>query len=117
VELLAALPGAALAVRYVWLPMLPGDTFEAAAAVATRLREPRAKHYWDGDRRLGRRLGDALSIPPEAQGGGIAWDVYLLYGRGAKDIAAPGFWMHQLALTQAPRLDAEEFRRRVVELL
>jgi hypothetical protein len=47
----------------------------------------------------------------------VAWDVYLAYGRGVKRIEQPGFWMHQLAVNHAPRLDPEEWSRRVRELM
>ncbi len=102
--------------------MLPGDNEGAAASASERLADARAAHYWDGDRRLARRLGRSLKIPAWASLGvtgeaGIAWDVYLAYGRGAGDIDPPAFWMHQLGVSHAPRLDAAEFRRRVAELL
>lgn len=102
--------------------MLPTDGLAVAQAASERFAEARAVHYWDGDRHLARRLARALGIPARASLGvegdvGLAWDVYLAYGRGAGDLDRPAFWMHQLGVGHAPRLDAAEFRRRVEGLL
>ena len=121
-ELLAAVPAQDLRAYYVWVPMLPPDDEGAAARAAELLAEPRALHYWDGERRLARLLGEALAIPAGrslgVEGGfGLAWDVYLAYPRDAAALEAPAFWMHQLGVTHAPRLDAAEWHRRVQRLL
>ncbi len=121
-ELLAAVPAQDLRAYYVWMPMLPPDDEAAAAAVAARFAEPRALHYWDGERRLARELGEALLISARdsigaGSGPGFAWDVYLAYPRGAVDLTRPAFWMHQLAVTHAPRLDSAEWRQEVETLL
>ena len=121
-ELLKAEPHPDLRVRYVWVPVLPADDMAAATAAVERFAEPRATHYWDGERRLAQRLGEALGISAKeslgAEGGsGLAWDVYLAYERGAADLFSPKFWMHQLGVTHAPRLDAAAFRERVEGLL
>ena len=78
----------------------------------------------EGDTLLGR-----LALPGRIHGDGVgyrftdggcagdvkqyAWDVYLAYGRGATEIERPDFWMHQLAVEHAPRLDAGVWLRRV----
>ena len=125
-ELLAAVPHPDLRLSYVWLPALPPDNIDAARAAAEGLTEPRpdgrATHYWDGELQLANRLGESLGITAQqsltAEGGaGLAWDVYLAYERGASDLFRPSFWMHQLAVTHAPRLDAAAFRQRVQGLL
>ena len=121
-ELLADVPAQDLQVHYVWVPMLPPDDEAAADAVAAHFAEPRALHYWDGERRLARELATALGISPHdsigaGEGPGFAWDVYLAYPRGAPDVRNPSFWMHQLGVTHAPRLDAEAFRSWVERLL
>ena len=121
-ELLAAVPAQDLRAYYVWVPMLPPDDEAAADAVAAHFAEPRASHYWDGERRLARELGAALRISSRdsigaGSGPGFAWDVYLAYARGAADLSAPALWMHQLGVQNAPRLDAEAFRQQVEELL
>ena len=110
-ELLRALPRAELRAYFVWVPMLPGDSEEAAARAAARFAETRAAHYWDGERQLSRNLGERLGVP-------AAWDVYLAYPVGAAAIGEPAFWMHQLpAVTAAPRLDTAEWRGNVEGLL
>jgi hypothetical protein len=121
-ELLAAVPHPDLRLHYVWAPVLPPDDRAAAEAAAERLAEPRARHYWDGERRLAQRLGESLGISAKESlgvegGAGLAWDVYLAYERGASDLFRPAFWVHQLGVTHAPRLDAVAFRRQVEELL
>ena len=106
----------------MWVPVLPPDDLAAAEAAAGAITDPRAAHYWDGERSLAHRLAEALSISAKESigvegGAGVAWDVYPAYGRGNADLMRPDFWMHQLAVTHAPRLDAEVFRQRVEELL
>ena len=121
-ELLAAVPHPDLRLSYVWVPVLPPDNIAAARAAVEGLTDPRATHYWDGERRLANRLGESLAITaPESIGAGgdsgLAWDVYLAYERGASDLFSPSFWMHQLGVTHAPRLDTAAFRQRVERLL
>ncbi len=129
-ELLTAMPHPDLRVRYVWVPVLPPDDEAAARAAVKRFAEQRpdgrpsgrAVHYWDGERQLAQQLGKALGISaeesvPEEGGSGLAWDVYLAYERGTAGLTGPKFWMHQLGVTHAPRLDAAAFRERVACLL
>jgi hypothetical protein len=56
--------------------MLPGD---ANPEVAELLVDARAKHYWDGDRALGREVSRILG----EGGGSAAWDIFLVYGPNA----------------------------------
>src|SRR5574341_2593497 len=112
-------PGA-LRTFIVWVPMLPPDTPEAAESAAVEY--PRAVHFWDGDRTLASELGRILRITSAQSigtpgGDGLAWDVYLAYGSGRAWGDPPDFWMHQLAVTHAPLLDPNEFRRQVERLL
>ncbi len=108
--LLEAMPDADVLVYCAWAPMLPPDDEAAARLTAERFAERRAQHYWDGERHLARRMGRALAITAKesiglGEGPGLAWDVYLAYGRGRTDIERPDFWMHQLGVKHAPRLD------------
>ncbi len=117
---LAGLPSDALRTFIAWVPMLPPDTPEAAAATARAF--PHTEHYWDRERRLAATMGRALAITAKESigvdgGTGLAWDVYLAYGPGDEDLYRPRFWMHQLAAAHAPRLDTDEFRRRVGRLM
>ncbi len=116
-ELLAAMPHPDLRLRYVWVPVLPPDNIDAARAAVEGLTEPRATHYWDGERQLANRLGESLGITAQQSLAGLAWDVYLAYEKGARDLFSPTFWMHQLGVTHAPPLDTAAFRQRVEGLL
>ncbi len=125
-ELLAALPDADLRAYFVWMPMLPPDNEQTTRAASERFAEPRAEHYRDPERHLGRHMAkalgvtatDSLSVSMSGGGEGIAWDVYLAYRRGTKEIERPDFWMHQMwGLTHAPQLDASQWRRQIVPLL
>jgi len=117
---LAEFPPGALRTFVVCVPMLPPDSAHAARQAAGSF--PGAASFWDGDRRLAAEMGRALGITAKdslgVDGGlGLAWDVYLAYGRGDVDLRQPRYWMHQLAVTHAPRLDPDEFHRRVERLL
>jgi len=121
-ELLAAMPTADLRAYYVWVPMLPSDDRNAVLAAAHRLSAPGAAHYWDSGRDLSRRMATTLGIDTRcsaAQGdeSPFAWDVYLAYRRGNRDIAQPDFWMHQLAVEHAPRLELRGWRTQVEQLV
>jgi hypothetical protein len=121
-EVLAAVPNAALRAHFVWVPMLPADNRAAARAAAQRFAHPRATHYWDRDRHLSRRMALALAIETRRSAAPgddppFAWDIYLAYLPGNRDIAAPDFWMHQLSVDRAPRLDADEWRRQIRDML
>jgi len=102
--------------------MLPADSEAGARLAAKPIRDSRASHYWDGGRHLAREMGRALGISdtesvPLGDGIGAAWDVYLAYAAGDTDIRTPRLWMHQLAVTHAPRLDAGVFIETIRGLL
>jgi hypothetical protein len=61
--------------------MLAGD---ANPQVADLLVDDRARHYWDGERRLGHAVAWELGY-----GSGAAWDIFLVYGPDAKWGDAP----------------------------
>src|SRR5438093_11883732 len=108
--LLGAVSDERLRAYYVWVPMLPGDTAEAAAAAERRLIEPRAVHYWDGGLHISRHVGQALGVDP-------AWDLYLAYGRDDTVLDRPRFWMHQLPIDQGTRLDVGVWKQKIQLLL
>ncbi len=121
-EVLSTIPDGHLRAYFVWIPMLPADNRTAAEIASRRFVETRAAHYWDGERRLAAHLGRRLRISAKesiAVSGesGLAWDVYLAYRRGNGDIDAPDFWMHQLSVKHALRLDSNEWQRRISEML
>ena len=78
----------------IWLPMMPDDSPEEADLEAASFTDLPVTHRWDGERKLGSMFSETLGLKS------IAWDVYLLYGPGARwtsDVPpAPEFWMHQL---------------------
>jgi hypothetical protein len=119
---LAKVPAADLRAYVVWLPVMPSDDLAAAARAAAAVTDPRAAQFWDGDRALGAALGRALRFPARAAGQehGLAWDVYLLYPRGARwppeGVPRPAFWMQQLDDVKpeiAPELDGPALRAKV----
>src|SRR2546425_3878565 len=121
-ELLAATPDSRVHAYYVWVPMLPSDNATAAREASRRFAEPRATHNWDGDRLLARRMAVELAIDSRRSAGAgdeppFAWDVYLAYRRGNRDITQPDFWTAQLAVEHAPRFDSDAWQRRITEML
>jgi hypothetical protein len=103
----------------VWVPKRGGK--EKDVPVATRLvPDARATHYWDGSGVTMRTFQSVLGIPEDA------WDVYLVYGPGARWEGElppkPDYWMHQLGSRGEPRvngpyLDPNEFAQRATALL
>ena len=75
--------------------MLPADNLQAALAQEAYFQDERITQFWDGERDLGRLVAKTLKLKDP-----IAWDVYLVYGRGKtwerEILPAPDFWMHQL---------------------
>lgn len=99
----------------VWLPEL-GAQLKNVAPAAVLVSDSRAKQYWDPDEVVGTKYGRVLGID------GPAWDVYMLFRAGMTwqrdEPPKPDFWMHQLGgITNAPRLDPDEFARRTAQLL
>jgi len=122
-EVLRDINDPALRLMVVWLPVLDDDDLAAAQKAARSLHDPRVSQYWDDGRRLGEAMGVTLKIPRRHHAGfGFAWDVYLLYPRGATWPAwldappAPPFFMHQLSslsTSPIPLLDANALRDKV----
>lgn len=101
--------------------MLPADDLAAAESAAGQTADPAAQHYWDAGLHLSRHLGGALGIghsraPTGEEAYGLAWDVYLLYGKGLQELEQPAFWMHQLGLDFAPALDPAALAAKAREL-
>jgi hypothetical protein len=98
--------------------MYPGDREAGAEVLSRDWPEARAERFWDADRRVGLAFQSPLGLH------GIAWDVYCLYGRGARwDMQSPSpptFWMIQTGDLRVGRerlLDRAAFSDRVGELL
>ena len=121
-DLLLALAERGLRSFYVWTPVLDGDDHEAAARAAGERDHAAARHYWDDNGAFGPALAVPLGLTPVETPSPrspetIAWDVYLTYARGDRDVFAPSSWMHQLPTKRMQRLDAQAFRRTVEALL
>jgi hypothetical protein len=104
-----------LAAYVVWVPELRAQLKDVASATAL-VPDHRAKHYWDPDEIVGIKYGRVLKIDRPA------WDVYMLFPTGTvwnrDEPPQPNFWMHQLGgVTNAPRLDPDEFAKRAAQLL
>ena len=96
---------------FVWVPMLDGDTADAARLEASLYRDKRIAHFWDGDRLVSGQLARRLGLDK-------AWDVYLVFDRRARYKDAPSLWMHQLdGVKIAPWLDTLKLREKVDELI
>jgi hypothetical protein len=104
---LAELDSAHVSVHVVWVPVLKGDTPEAARDSASLFGSTvRVAHYWDDDRALSSRYCDLLGL--EERGRSVAWDLYLIYEKGARwtvDPPMPKVWMQQLLLDDVPELE------------
>ena len=83
-EILETFPEDELSVFAIWLPMLAGD--RRSAWDPDLMPDPRVRHYWDENRVLGRYFADK-----GASFGGVAWDIYFLYGPDASwtDVPEP----------------------------
>lgn len=91
---LDAHPDVDIRVSIVWIPMVEGDSLEAARAMARRIVDSRVRHFFDAEKRAGKVIAASLG-----GAGKIAWDIYLLFPRGSRWESrppAPQFWMHQL---------------------
>ena len=63
--------------------MLGGDT---QIEVAELMVDERARHFWDGDKQLGRYFARLAG----AESGAVAWDVFFFYPPGASWGDPPG---------------------------
>lgn len=93
-----------------WVPMLMARESHVRNGLRA-VGDPGVAHYWDEHSALVHGFVKTLGL------GQPAWDIYMIYGPGTRWEAdlppAPHFWMHQLPGADAPRLDAEEFARRL----
>jgi hypothetical protein len=67
----------------LWLPVLEGDTPQAAEQVQERLpTDDRLRHFWNHDLMLSREYHRVLQLGQCLRPHRIAWDIFLLYGAG-----------------------------------
>ena len=97
----------------LWVPRSGGRERDVPAATRV-VADSSAHEFWDGNDLLGIDYKQVLGWR------GNAWDVYMVYGPKAQwsgDLPpAADFFMHQTS-EKGPRLDADEFGRRVKRLL
>jgi hypothetical protein len=78
----------------VWVPKLGAHESDVPAGTALAA-DPRIRHYWDADERLGTFYETKLPTP-----GTQSWDVYMIFPPGVVwtgDVPPkPAIWMHQL---------------------
>ncbi len=101
----------------VWLPVFGGDFRGESRKLSNSFRDKRVSYFIDPKSLTGDLWESVLKTERE-----VAWDVYLLYGAGARweeqEPPMPDFWMHQLTgVTKAPRLEEPELRKKLKELL
>ena len=120
---LATQPGDDIAVFVVWSDQVGAQARHIPEA-AELIPDPRARHYWDGDRAIGRAFQTLT-----ADGGAVrlsieAWDVWLLFDRDARWTDSgppqPAWWEHQLRelwdSQPGRRLTGERFAAKAAEL-
>ena len=111
--------GADLAAYVVWMPLSDQDSRQLAEHRTCDLPDPRGRQFWTADR----ALSDALRPAVGLGGGDMVWDVYLVYGPGARWQGAapppPLTWMHSLGepLPAERALDAVELAQTVAPLV
>ena len=101
---------------WVWGPYLRSDTEKAARDSSLRYGAPNSVYFWTPTPKLATDLAANLRFPA----GRLAWDVYLLYGRGTMWDSAfprPSYWQHQLEILQGAPLDINLLDARVIESL
>jgi hypothetical protein len=87
-------PLADVSVGLVWINMLVADSADAAQAASALVSDPRVRHFYDPDRRVGQAIAESVGGR-----GQVAWDTYLFYPAGGEWQATPpqpATWAHQL---------------------
>lgn len=85
------------------------------AEATSLIPDERVRHYWDPDSLVGAAYQDPLGLTEPA------WDVWMLFGRGAvwgDEPPRPAWWEHQLgALPDSLHLDPQRFAGKARELV
>lgn len=105
-----------LRVFMVWLPISPGDDRAAAEGSASHITDPRVTHLLGADLVLTEVFKEPVGLEE-----GMAWDLFLLYDKGAlwgETPPVPSSYMHQrLKLPIERTLDARVLADEVRALL
>jgi hypothetical protein len=116
--ILKNIPDEGLKAYIIWLPVLPTDNRNWAVKRMKELSDHRVRHFWDGDRLLGKIWLRVLGFE-----GPLSWDTYFLYDHKvhwADQPTVPSFWMHQLGYEENHQerfLHSPTFERKARELL
>ena len=102
-----------IGVYAVWVPILGFDSKASLPQATKRFSDPRVRQYWDAKAELSRAYAPILKAD------GVAWDVYLLFDRGAEwkdQPPVPVFVMDKIGLPNGKRLDGAELARELSAL-
>lgn len=94
-----------IGVYAVWMPILGIDSKASLPQATKRFSDTRVRQYWDAKAELSRAYSPILKAED------VAWDVYLLFDRGAewKDKPpVPVFVMDKIGLPNGKPLDGAE---------
>jgi hypothetical protein len=115
-QVLSKVEDAELRIYMVWVPK--SRALERDVSSATRqYPEPRAQHFWDAPGVMVSGYRQTLQLPEDA------WDIFVLYGPGARweggPPPVPDYWAHQLGSSASPRvpgpwLDGRVFLERLL---
>jgi hypothetical protein len=105
----------------LWLPVLEKDSIQAAQGMRARFpTDDRTCHFWDHGLTVSQAYHHVLRLAQRQRRHRVAWDLFLLYRRGAAwgDVPpVPDFWMHQLFLDDVPKLEVGTLRRTLQQML
>ena len=116
-KVLNALDSENLVMHVVWTPVLQNDNFASSVKAQFEIKDSRARHYWDGEGRLGTAYGKLLPLP---RGRTFAWDIYFAYEPGVsweERPPAPSEWSHQLGRDERSLGDGTRLHEIVDKLL
>lgn len=116
-ELMEKIKDKRLSLHVVWTPVLKNDEHAAALSSQSLIPDPRATHYWDGDKVLGTVYGEAVELP---NGRDFAWDIYFAFPGGVlwKDtVPIPADFAHQLGRDERHLGNGSRLRKMVQGLL
>ena len=95
----------------MWEPMLPTDWQAPGAAVLSRLKDVRARQYWDPQHLMAHRLAADARDPQPKQAccvrDNILWDLSALYPAGAqwKDALPSAIFFNGPIVKRSPELE------------
>jgi hypothetical protein len=110
-QILEQHPGAKIEVFAVWEPMLATDWQSPVGGVLARLKDSRARQYWDPRHLLAQRLAADARDPQPKQAccvrDNILWDLAALYPPGAewKDALPPAVFFNGPVVKRQPELE------------